>query len=156
MELYAAMLTNLDFHVGRLIESLKSQDLYDNTLIVFISDNGPDGGNNYAGDDARGQYLRSQYDNSFENMGKAGSWVSYGTPWAEAGSAPFSRYKGFTREGGIAAAMIAAGPGVAFRGQIDSAYLTVMDLAPTFLELGGATYPSDGSVAPMLGESMVR
>ena len=89
-------------------------------------------------------------------MGKVGSWLTYGRPWAEAGSAPFSRYKLFTREGGIVAAMIAAGPGVASGGTIDSTYLTVMDLAPTFLELGDATYPSDGSVAPMLGESMVN
>ena len=51
--------------------------------------------------------------------------------------------------------MIATGPGVASSGTINSTYVTVMDLAPTFLELGGAIYPDDGSVAPMLGESMV-
>jgi len=156
MELYAAMVANLDFHVGRLIEFLKTQGLYENTLIVFMSDNGADGGDYYTRDDARGRYLRANYDNSLENMGKASSWVSYGTPWAEAGSAPFSRYKTFTREGGIAAAMIVAGSGVALDRTIESSYLTVMDLAPTFLEMGGATYPGDGSVAPMLGESMVR
>lgn len=155
MELYAAMTTNLDFHIGRLITSLKTQGLYDSTLIVFMSDNGPDGSDYYARDDARGRYLRSHYDNSLENMGNANSWVSYGTPWAEAGSAPFSRYKSFTREGGISAPLIASGSGVAFRGAIDSSYLTVMDLAPTFLELADATYPNDGSVSPMLGESMV-
>jgi arylsulfatase len=155
MELYAAMVDNLDFHVGRLIASLKSQGLYDNTLIIFMSDNGADGGDHYDVADPRSQYLRAHYDNSYDNMGKVGSWLTYGRPWAEAGSAPFSRYKDFTREGGIVAAMIAAGPGVASSGTIDSTYLTVMDLAPTFLELGGATYPSDGSVAPMLGESMV-
>jgi len=156
MELYAAMIDNLDFHVGRLIASLKEQDLYDNTLIVFMSDNGAAGGDYFDGDNAIGRYLRAHYDNSYENMGKANSWVTYGVRWAEVGSAPFSRYKGFTREGGIVAAMIAAGPGVASAGTIDSAYLTVMDLAPTFLELGGANYPGDGSVAPMLGESMVN
>jgi arylsulfatase len=155
MELYAAMVENLDFHVGRLIASLKEQDLYDNTLIVFMSDNGADGSDDYLVDSARRRYLRAHYDNSYENMGKASSWLTYGKPWAEAGSAPFSRYKGFTREGGIVAAMIATGPGVASSGTIDSTYLTVMDLAPTFLEVGGATYPDDGSVAPMLGESMV-
>jgi arylsulfatase len=156
MELYAAMVENLDFHVGRLISTLKTQGVYDNTLIVFMSDNGPDGGDHMKEDSARGRYLRSQYDNSYENMGKVNSWVTYAVPWAEAGSAPFSRWKDFTREGGISAAMIAAGPGVASGGTIDSTYLTVMDLAPTFLELGGATYPDDGSVVPMLGESMVE
>ena len=73
---------------------------------------------------------------------------------AEAGSAPFHRTKGFTREGGIAAALIATGPGVASRGVIDTTYITVMDLAPTFLEIAGAKYPDDGSVQPMLGESV--
>jgi arylsulfatase A-like enzyme len=156
MELYAAMIDNLDFHIGRLISSLKEQGLYDNTLIVFMSDNGAASSEQFDADDAIGRYLRAHYDNSYENLGKVDSWVTYGKGWADAGSAPFSRYKNFTREGGIVVAMIAAGPGVALNGKIDSTYLTVMDLAPTFLELGRATYPSDGSVAPMLGESMVE
>ncbi len=156
MELYAAMVENLDFHIGRLIATLKMHGVYDETLIVFISDNGPDGGDTINNDTPQGRYLRSRYDNSYENMGKVGSWVSYGAPWAEAGSAPFSGWKNFTREGGISAMMIAAGVGVASSGAIDATYLTVMDLAPTFLELGGAVYPNDGSVVPMLGESMVE
>jgi arylsulfatase len=155
MELYAAMVENLDFHVGRLISSLKSQGLYENTLIIFMSDNGADGSDPYAANNALSRYLLAHYDNSYENMGRESSWLTYGRPWAEAGSAPFSRYKGFTREGGIVAAMIATGPGVAAGGTIDSSYFTVMDLAPTFFEIGGATYPEDGSAALMLGESLV-
>ena len=135
-------------------ESLQAAGII-NTLIVFMSDNGAAGSNHFGSDTAYGRYLRAHYDNSYENMGKANSWVTYGARWGEAGSAPFSRYKNFTREGGIVAAMIATGPGVASSGTIDSTYVTVMDLAPTFLELGGAIYPDDGSVAPMLGESMV-
>ena len=99
-------------------------------------------------------YIREHYDNSYENMGTVSSFVSYGPQWAEAGSAPFSRYKGYAREGGIVAPMVIAGRGVQARGDINSTYLTVMDLAPTFLELGEAAYPSDGSVQPMRGESM--
>ena len=53
------------------------------------------------------------------------------------------------------APMIITGPGVAARGAINTSYLTVMDLAPTFLELGEAPYPTDGSVVPMLGESLI-
>ena len=154
MELYAAMVENLDHHVGRLIDYLKSNNLYENTLIVFMSDNGAAAEDfYYVGPYV--EYIREHYDNAYENMGKRGSWVSYGPQWAEAGSAPFSRYKGYTREGGIVAPMIVAGPGVAARARIDSSYLTVMDLAPTFLELAGAEYPSDGSLEPMLGESLV-
>jgi arylsulfatase A-like enzyme len=155
MELYAALLDNLDDHVGRLVEYLKSNDLYDNTLIVFMGDNGPSGGDFYN----RGvysEYLQANYDNAYEKMGTAASFVSYDNEWAEAGSAPFSRYKGYTREGGIVAPMIIAGPGVKSRGVVDSNYVTVMDLAPTFLDAASAQYPNDGSVQSMLGESMMN
>jgi len=155
MELYAAMVDNLDDHVGRLIDYLKDNDLYENTLIVFMSDNGAAGEDFYNRGPHR-DYLRAHFDNSYDKMGTAESFVSYGPQWAEAGSAPFQRYKGYTREGGIVAPLIIAGPGVAASGAIDSTYVTVMDLAPTFLDVAAAVYPDDGSVKPMLGESMVR
>ncbi|MEJ2153445.1 MAG: sulfatase-like hydrolase/transferase, partial [Gemmatimonadota bacterium] len=129
-------------------------DLYENTLIVFMSDNGA-AGEDFFNVGQYVPYLRANYDNSYENFGKPTSWVSYGPQWAEAGSAPYSRYKGYTREGGIVAPMIITGPGVNGGGRIDPTYATVMDWAPTFLELAGAEYPTDGSVEPMLGESMV-
>ena len=88
-------------------------------------------------------------------MGTAESFISVGMPWAEASSAPFQRFKGFSRQGGIVSPLLVAGPGIASRGVIDGSYLTVMDLAPTFLEIAGAEYPNDGSVVPMLGESAV-
>lgn len=157
MELYSAMVSNLDHHVGRLLEYLKKNGLYDNTLIVFMSDNGAAAEDFYNGDryPAFREYLRERYDNRYENMGHPDSWVSYDAPWAEAGSAPFSRYKTYTREGGVTAPMIIAGPGVAGVGRIRHEYLTVMDLAPTFLELAGAGYPEADHIRPMLGESLV-
>lgn len=154
MELYAAMVENLDFHVGRLIDHLKATGLYKNTLIVFMSDNGAAAEDFfYVGEYS--EYLQGNYDNSYENMGRPTSWVSYGPQWAEAGSAPFSKYKGFTKEGGIVAPMIIAGAGVSRGGEIHRSYLTVMDLAPTFLEVAQREYPSDGSVWPILGESLL-
>ncbi|MDJ0905954.1 MAG: arylsulfatase [Woeseiaceae bacterium] len=153
MELYAAMVDNLDDHVGRLLDYLRDSGLYDNTLIIFMSDNGA-AGEDFYNEGRFVEHLQAHFDNAYEKMGTAESFVSYDDPWAEAGSAPFMRRKGYTRQGGIVAPMIAAGPGVHASGQIDASYLTVMDLAPTFLELAGATYPDDGSVAPMLGESM--
>jgi len=152
MELYASMVDNLDDHIGRLITYLKTNDLYDNTLIVFMSDNGAAGKDYYE----RGQfheYVSTHYDNAYEKMGTAASFVSYDQEWAAAGSAPFHRYKGYSREGGIVAPIIIAGPGVASAGLINPTYMTVMDLAPTFIEIAGAHYPDDGSVVPMLGES---
>ena len=156
MELYAAMVTNLDAHVGRLIDYLKSKDLYNNTLIIFMSDNGAAAEDFY--NDPKYQdfmeYTRANYDNTYENMGMPDSFVSYGAQWAEAGSAPFQRHKGYTREGGITAPMIIAGAGVSSHGTKSSAYLTVMDLAPTFLQMAGIDYPAGGSIQPMLGESI--
>lgn len=153
MELYAAMVDNLDDHVGQLLDHLRASGMYENTLVIFMSDNGAAGEDFYN----RGpfmKYLRAHFDNAYEKMGTAASFVSYDEEWAEAGSAPFQRRKDYTREGGIVAPMLAAGPGVAARGLIDSHYLTVMDLAPTFLEIAGAHYPDDGSVRPMLGKSL--
>ena len=150
MELYAAMVDNLDRHVGRLLDYLRANDLYDDTLIVFMSDNGA------AAEDFYYQgpfveYIQSHYDDSYERMGKRGNYVSYGPQWAQAGAAPFRLHKGFPSEGGIVAPMIIAGNGVARRTQKSRAYVTVMDLMPTFLELASARYPEDK--VPMRGES---
>jgi arylsulfatase len=153
MELYASMVENLDDHIGRLLNFLKEAGLYDNTLIVFMSDNGA-AAEDFFNEGPFTEYLQANFDNAYENMGTAVSFVSYDDPWAEAGSAPFMRHKTYTREGGIVAPMIIAGPGVAGAGSIESTYVTVMDLAPTFLEVAGAAYPDDGTVRPMLGESM--
>jgi len=152
MQLYAAMVENLDRHVGELIGYLKANGLYDNTLVVFMSDNGAAGEDFFYVGGYR-EYLQGKYDNSYENMGRASSWVSYGPQWAEAGSAPFSRYKGYSREGGMVTPMIISGAGVGPRGEMNRSYVTVMDLAPTMLQVAGVEYPSDGSVLPMLGES---
>ena len=157
MELYASMVDNLDDHLGRLLDYLIDNDLYDNTLIVVMGDNGAAAEDFYNEIPYAGYtpYLRKNFDNSYGNMGTANSFVAYGAEWAEAGSAPFQRRKGYLQEGGIVAPMIISGPGVKGSGVIDSSYMTIMDLAPTFLDLAGAKYPDDGSVRPMLGESMI-
>ncbi|MCH7982284.1 MAG: sulfatase-like hydrolase/transferase, partial [Proteobacteria bacterium] len=90
MELYAAMVDNLDDHVGRLLDHLKANGEFENTIVIFMSDNGAAGEDFYH----RGpfaDYIQREYDNSYEKMGTAESFVSYGMPWAEAGSAPFQR-----------------------------------------------------------------
>lgn len=150
MELYAAMVDNLDRHVGQLLQYLRANDLYENTLIVFMSDNGAAGEDFYYSGPVV-DYIRAHYDDSYERMGMRGNFTAYGPPWAEAGSAPYKLYKGFPSEGGIVAPMIVAGPGVAHHGDSTSTYLTVMDLMPTFLKLAHASYPNDK--LPMLGES---
>ena len=69
MELYAAMVDNLDFHVGRLIQFLKDEGLYDNTLIVFMSDNGAAGEDFYV-TPPYSTFIAPRYDNRYENMGR--------------------------------------------------------------------------------------
>jgi len=158
MELYAAMVNNLDFHVGRMIDSLKAFGLYENTLIIFMSDNGADGGDFYnnSNPDYR-EFLHATYQNTYQNMGTDSSFVVYRTPWAHAASAPFNRYKTFTTEGGIRAPMIIAGKGVS-TGKISHTYLTLLDLAPTFYEIARVDYPgkySSNKILPLLGESLL-
>lgn len=153
MELYAAMVDNLDDHIGRLLNFIDERGELDNTLVIVMGDNGAAGEDMYwlpfTG------YLRETYDASYERMGKPGSFVSYGPQWAEAGSAPFSRYKAYTRQGGIVAPLIMSGPYITRSARPDASYLTVMDLAPTFLEIAGAKYPDSEGIWPIQGTSLV-
>lgn len=154
MELYAAMVENLDGHVGRLVDYLKQSGQYENTLIVFMADNGA-AAEDFYNDGPYQDYVQANYENTYETMGDPDSWVSYGRAWAEAGSAPFTRYKTYTSEGGISAPLIIAGNGVAAKDEINRSYLTVMDLAPTFIQIAGANYPAGGDIQAMRGESLV-
>ncbi len=153
MELYAAMIENLDRHVARLLDYLKDNDLYDDTLIVFMSDNGAAAEDfYYRGEPRFSAHIQANYDDSYERAGMEGNWLAYGPQWAEASSAPFRLHKVYPSEGGQRAPLIIAGNGVRQRREFSDAYLTPMDFAPTILELAGAAYPDDK--APMLGESM--
>ncbi|MDX1646666.1 MAG: arylsulfatase [Longimicrobiales bacterium] len=157
MELYAAMVENLDHHVGRLLGFLEDEELLDNTVVVFMSDNGA------AAEDFYNvgpfvDWLRRNYDNSYETMGTRSSYVSYGPQWAEAGSAPYHGHKTYAHEGGVVAPMIVAGPGIEGAGSIQRAFVGVSDIAPSVLEIAGVTYPGERGMAetrPMTGTSMM-
>jgi arylsulfatase len=156
MELYAAMVDNLDHHIGRLLQYLEESKQLDNTIIVFMSDNGAAAEDFYNRPDGPGPFLREHYDNSYDNMGKASSFVSYGPQWAQAGAAPFKLFKYYSTEGGIVAPLIFSGKYVERKFGLQNTFITVMDLAPTFLELAGIGYPvvyNNKKVTPMLGES---
>jgi arylsulfatase A-like enzyme len=158
MEIYAAMVENLDDHIGKLIKFLKDSNLLDNTIIVFMSDNGAAGEDFYKLQNEDGRYLREHYNNSYENMGSATSFVAYGPGWAQAGAAPFKLYKSYSTEGGVVTPMIISGKFVNRTPGIDSSFINVMDLAPSFLELANISYPKfyDGKkMAPVLGVSFI-
>jgi arylsulfatase len=141
MEIYAAMVENTDFHIGRLLDYLQTSGRVDNTLVIFFSDNGANGMPMHAYPGTDEAWVERNSDNRFENWGRRGSRIAEGMGWAQASVTPFRLFKGFIAEGGIRSPLIVSGPGVKGAGEIETAFSHVMDLAPTFLEIAGATYP---------------
>jgi arylsulfatase len=158
MEIYAAMIENIDYHIGRVLQYLESSGKDKNTLVVFFSDNGANGFemDSYPGTDEA--WMEHNSDNRFSNWGKRGSRIAQGPGWAQASSTPFYLFKNFLAEGGIRSPLIISGPGVAHQGETVNGVAHVMDLTPTFLELAGATYPATYNGKPVeqpRGKSMV-
>jgi arylsulfatase len=158
MELYAGMVDNLDFNIGRLIQYLKDIEEFENTLILFMSDNGAAAEDFYY-HDTYGPFIRENFNDDYENMGKPNSFISYGPQWAEAGSAPFRYFKGQVTEGGIIAPMIISGYGVEKKNEIYSGLITLMDIAPSFYQAAGTEYPStfrNKKLYPLRGKSFMN
>ena len=156
MELYAAMVENLDRHVGRLLQFLKDSGRYDDTLILFFSDNGAEG-NPIDRLGANAEWLPRRFDNSVANLGRVNSYAWPGAGWAQAAT-PFRLWKSFPTEGGIRVPAIVRFGATGRRGR-DDRVVTVKDVAPTALELAGVTHPGTSfegrTVAPLEGRSMV-
>ena len=155
MEIYAGMVDGLDKNVGRLINHLKSIGEYENTFIVFISDNGAEG----ADRDPGGQSADWFFDNSFENIGKINSHVYTGASWAQASGGVMRYYKSHSSEGGTHGPAFVHYPKMFQQGRISNAFISVVDLAPTFLDLAETTHPERGYngrlLHPIQGISMV-
>jgi arylsulfatase len=157
MEIYAAMVENMDYNVGRLVSYLDEIGELDNTFIFFMSDNGAEGDREDMNPTFSRGVERGGWDNSYENLGKATSWVHVGPGWAQAGMAPFRLYKGFLTEGGTLVAALAYHPRLTSESLISDQYLTVMDVMPTFLDIAGAEFDETTirgrPVEPMIGKS---
>lgn len=158
MAIFAAMVDNLDANVGRVLALLDELGVADDTLVVFLSDNGTDPYDRgrrpiYAALEELG------YDNSPANMGAADSYVFYGLGWAQVGSVHHRHYKFLTSEGGMNAPMIVRFPGVVEPGDDRHGFAGAADLAATFLDLAGVEHPGSEyrgrSVHPMRGRSLV-
>jgi arylsulfatase len=159
MELYAGMVENLDFHVGRLIDHLKQIGEYENTVFVVFGDNGAEGTDLFkmiSGSPGSRDFLfaASAWSQTNPNAwGDPGSYVAYGPMWAQVSMTPFSQYKGWLAEGGIRNALIVSGPAVKrAKGSLNRGLTHVADLMPTLLEIAGAGYPKtrDGRDLPAL------
>lgn len=136
MEVYAAMVDNIDQNIGRLVGELKRRGQYENTVFVFLSDNGPEGhelDKSFILPEV-GKGMLTRADNSLESLGSADSYIWYKSNWAEAASAPFRKYKSFPTEGGTRVVAFLSYPNAQYKG-IETSYLSVRDVAPTLLEL---------------------
>jgi arylsulfatase len=163
MELYAGMVENLDFHVGRLIDHLKQIGEYENTVFIVFGDNGAEGTDLFAmvaGTPGSRDYLfaASKWSQNHPNAwGDPGSYVGYGPMWAQVSMTPFSQYKGWVAEGGIRNALIVSGPAVKRpKGSINAGLMHVADIMPTLLEVAGASYPKalEGrELPPLIGKT---
>jgi arylsulfatase/uncharacterized sulfatase len=155
MEVYAAMAEAMDHHVGRLVEHLKKTGQYDNTVFVFLSDNGPEGSDYHEAQ----PWLWFHYKQDTETLGAKGTYGITGPAWASASASPLYSYKFWSGEGGIRAPMFISGPGVGQGGGVQGALTHVTDIAPTLLALAhieapGASYQGV-PVEPLVGHSLL-
>ena len=158
MELYAAMVENLDRNIGRVINHLKETGEFENTFIMFMSDNGAEGNDiGTLGDNE--EWIPRSFDNSLENMGKVNSYIHYGAGWAQASGGPFRDYKSFVSEGGIKVPAIIHYADLDYDGDMDEEMMSVKDLAPTLLELANTQHPGSiykgREVFPISGKSLL-
>lgn len=164
MEVYAGMVECIDANVGKVVDYLESIGELDNTFVCFMSDNGAEGAAYEAYPLVQSgvlPHLQKYYDNSLENLGNYNSFIWYGPRWAQAATAPSRLYKAYTTEGGVRVPFLARFPKSAplaehARGITDQ-FATVMDLAPTILEMAGVQHPAPTyqgrEVVPMRGKS---
>ena len=156
MQLFAAMIENMDSHIGRLLTAIKRRETERDTVIVFLSDNGSEGnaidlipGNEF--------WIPSVFDNRLDNLGRRGSFAWLGVGWAEASSTPFRLYKSYTTAGALRVPAIVYSTKTRFGTGRKDAAVTIRDIAPTLLELAGVAHPGaeyqDRSVHEMSGVS---
>ncbi len=143
MEVYAAMVDYMDGQIKRVIGQLKASGEYENTLIIFFSDNGANGSSvmHYPGQTE--EYVNT-FDNRLENRGLENSLIDQGPGWAQASMTPSRMYKGYTAEGGIRSPLIVKLPGkMANAGGIDQSFLHIRDIMPTILDAANIAQPGE-------------
>ena len=161
MEVYAAMAEAMDHQIGRLIGHLKETGEYDNTVFVFLSDNGAEATDPYALAVGR-WWLDQHYNRDLDRLGSKGAYSVIGPNWARAATSPLSTYKFFAGEGGIRVPLIISGvPNMVKDGspRIHQSLTHVNDIVPTLLDLAkvqhpGTTYKGQ-AIYPLTGHSLL-
>ncbi len=148
MEIYAAMIYELDQNVGRMIARIEELGQLENTLIFFMSDNG-----------ACAEKPRDKNTNPDAAWGSASSFEAIGPDWANVCNTPWRKWKTLSHEGGINTPMIVHWPkGITRPGSICRDPFHLIDLLPTWMELSGATFPGESlqsDIAQPEGVSLV-
>lgn len=159
MEVYAAMIDYMDQQIQRIFDTLKQVGRYDDTLIIFMSDNGANGSllEEYPGQTE--EYI-SSFDNSLENRGLPNSLIDMGPGWAQASMTPSRMYKGFAAEGGVRSPLLIKLPeNLSGAKGKNSAFLHMRDIMPTILDVAGLDLPGEvfqgKRVQPVQGTSVL-
>ena len=146
MAIHAAMITRMDREIGRVIAQLKAMNAYDDTVILFMSDNGA----------SSEQLIRADGHDASAEPGSARSHLCLGPGWASAANAPFRLHKSWVHEGGISSPFIVHWPnGIQDAGKLRHSPCHFIDLAPTLMELGGGKPASAPGAPPLPGKSLV-
>ena len=147
-EIYAGVVEYMDMSVGRIVDYLEDSGQLENTVIVFMNDHGASahehGVNTGRAVRSPGPGPTEDNDNSLENFGRPNSFIDHGRGFGEAATAPFRFQKGILTEGGLLAAAFVYYPAAVPGGGTSDAFLTVMDILPTFLEIAGTEHPGAG------------
>jgi len=160
MAIYAAMVDRMDQDIGRVAADLRARGELDNTLVMFLSDNGA-----CAEWDPFGFDVSSSPNNvlhrgdELARMGSRGTYHSVGSAWANASNTPWRMYKHYSHEGGISTPCIMHWPaGFRRRNAIEGAPAHLIDLMPTIVQASGAEYPrqfNTRQTLPMAGMSLI-
>ena len=148
MAVHAAMIDRMDREIGRVIEQLKAMGAFDNTLILFASDNGA----------SAEIMVRGGGHDPHAAPGSAATFLCLGPGWSTVANTPFRRHKTWVHEGGISTPLIAHWPqGIPARGELRHTPSHLIDIVPTLLELAGAkrTGEDQSAAPPLPGKSLV-
>jgi arylsulfatase len=145
MAVHAAMVDRMDREIGRVLDQLRAMGAFDNTLILFASDNGASAEMMVRGDGHDPQAA----------PGSADSFLCLGPGWSTVANTPFRRHKTWTHEGGISTPLIAHWPnGIAAHNELRHDLCHVIDFMPTVLDLAGATAPPPAGAPALPGRSL--
>jgi arylsulfatase A-like enzyme len=182
MEVYAAMIDRMDQNVGRIVSALKETGQLDNTLILFLQDNGGNAettgrvGTDKRADaptlpklgpdfiEIQGTPKRTRdgwpvIQGTGVMPGPPDTYIAYGRGWGNVGNTPFREYKHWVHEGGISTPLIAHWPGhIARKGELEKQPAHLVDIMATCVDLAHADYPKQfngNDIPPMEGRSLV-